>query len=417
MADLSDVARLNLLIETLTDFASVSDRERLITSLAASARFLISFSRCVILLGKSVAQPSRIAVIEANGVSKANLDELLPVEVTLATRALNTMLPAVDDLRRPGAACYPLASLSTPFGVLIFTGGRVTYTMADLRIVQALADACASVIARIEMGGALQAMADERGLALANEQEAHARADATNRAKDEFLATLSHEMRTPLNAILGWAQTLQRTPPTAQRLQQGLAAIERCANDQRRLIEDLLDTARIVSGHFRLDMAAIDLRTVIDDAVSAIVPAAEAKRLVIAIDADQDVVMRGDAPRLQQVLWNLLANAVKFTPPAGAITVVARRTPESISIQVTDTGVGIPPELLPWVFDRFRQGDGSPSRLHGGLGLGLSIVRHIAELHGGTVVASSPGCDRGTTVTVTLPVFVDETRPVPMGAL
>ena len=234
-------------------------------------------------------------------------------------------------------------------------------------------------------------MADERGVALASEQRARADADAANRAKDEFLATLSHEMRTPLNAILGWVQTLQKTAVSGERMSHGLAAIERSANDQRRLIEDLLDMSRIVSGKFRLEIAAVNLRTIIDDALIAIAPAAEAKRLIIETDIDDDTVIRADPPRLQQVLWNLLSNAVKFTPPAGVITVATRRTHESISIQVTDTGIGIAPELLPRVFDRFRQGDGSPSRSHGGLGLGLSIVRNIAELHGGTVVAASPG--------------------------
>jgi len=191
----------------------------------------------------------------------------------------------------------------------------------------------------------------------------------------------------------------------------GLAAIERSANDQRRLVDDLLDMSRIVSGKFRLEIAVANLRTIIDDALIAIGPAAEAKRLVIETDIDGDMVIRADSPRLQQVLWNLLSNAVKFTPPAGVITIAARRARESISIQVTDTGVGIEPELLPYVFDRFRQGDGSPTRFHGGLGLGLSIVRTIAELHGGTVVAASPGRNQGATITMTLPVSMapDET--------
>jgi signal transduction histidine kinase len=283
--------------------------------------------------------------------------------------------------------------------------------MANLRTVQVVTDACAGVIARIEMGAALQSMADERGLALAREQRAHAAAAAANRAKDEFLATLSHEMRTPLNAILGWVQTLQKTGVSGERLIHGLAAIERSANDQRRLVDDLLDMSRIVSGKFRLDIAVANLRTIIDDALIAIGPAAEAKRLVIETDIDGDMVIRADSPRLQQVLWNLLSNAVKFTPPAGVITIAARRARESISIQVTDTGVGIEPELLPYVFDRFRQGDGSPTRFHGGLGLGLSIVRTIAELHGGTVVAASPGRNQGATITMTLPVSMaqDET--------
>ena len=155
-----------------------------------------------------------------------------------------------------------------------------------------------------------------------------------------------------------------------------------------------------------LEIAGANLRTIIDDALTAIRPAADAKHLLIKTDIDNDMVIRADPQRLQQVLWNLLSNSVKFTPPGGVVTVTTRRTNESVTVQVTDTGLGIEPELLPRVFDRFRQGDGSPSRSHGGLGLGLSIVRNIAELHGGTVVAVSRGRNQGTTMTMTLPVWV-----------
>ena len=405
LTDSPSIVRLNLLVEMLTDFASVPDVDSLLVSVGARARFLVSFSRCVIVLGDSLSDPSRVAIAGERGFpSSATIAELLPLEAILAARALDTTLPAVDDLRRPRVACYPLASASRQFGVVIFTGAdEAAYTMADLRIVQVLADACAGVLARLEMGAVLQAMADERGMALVNEQRAHAAADAANRAKDEFLATLSHEMRTPLNAILGWVQTLQRAVTADARMTRGLAAIERSAHDQRRLVEELLEMSRIVLGQVRLEVDAVDLRTIIADALVGIGPAVEAKRLTIETELDEEAVIRGDAARLQQVLWNLLSNAVRFTPPSGTIRVAATRAGDSIAIQVTDTGLGIEPELLPYVFDRFRQGDGSPNRAHGGLGLGLSIVRSITELHGGTVVAESRGTNRGTTMTVTLP--------------
>jgi len=405
ITELTDVRRLNLLIELLSEFASVLTLDALITSLGARVPFLVSFGRCVLLLGDDIDHPSRVAVVRRHGVpTSSNVRELSALEVALATRTLETTLPALDHLRQPKVACYPLTSLGRPLGVLILTSDREPYTMADLRIVQLLTDSCGGVVARFQMAAAVQAMADERGLALANERRSHADAIAANCAKDEFLATLSHEMRTPLNAILGWVQTLQDTTAEGARLVHGLSAIQRSANNQRRLIEDLLDMSRIVSGTFRLEIAVVDLRTIIADALVAIGPAAEAKRLVIESAIEGDTLTRGDADRLRQVIWNLLSNAVKFTPLDGAITVRATRTETCISIAVTDTGVGIAPELLPHVFDRFRQGDPSTNRSYSGMGLGLSIVRNIAELHGGTVMAASPGKNRGTTITMVLPV-------------
>ena len=244
-----------------------------------------------------------------------------------------------------------------------------------------------------------------REAVLSGERAARAEAERVSRMKDEFLATLSHELRTPLNAILGWAQILRAAEPTAADLGQGLETIERNARLQAQLIEDLLDMSRIISGKVRLDVQKVDLSAVIDAAVETVRPAAEAKgvRLGKLVDPHAGPV-RGDPGRLQQVVWNLLSNAIKFTPRGGRVEVALERVNSHVEITVSDTGVGISPDFLPYVFERFRQADASSTRRHGGLGLGLSIVKHLAELHGGTVRAKSPGEGMGASFIVHLPV-------------
>ncbi|MFN7916574.1 MAG: ATP-binding protein [Vicinamibacterales bacterium] len=224
-----------------------------------------------------------------------------------------------------------------------------------------------------------------------------------NRLKDDFLATLSHELRTPINAILGWAQILTMADFSEERLARGIDTITRNARLQARMVEDLLDISRIVTGSVRLDLQAVELGAVIDQALDGIRPAAEAKRLAVYADIDRDAGVTADPTRLQQVLWNLLSNAVKFTPPGGQVSLTARREGGDVRITVADSGVGIAPAFLPHVFERFRQADSSPTREHGGLGLGLAIVRHIIELHGGTVDARSDGPGHGAEFTVRLP--------------
>jgi len=244
----------------------------------------------------------------------------------------------------------------------------------------------------------------EREQLLAREQEARAQAEALNRTKDEFLATLSHELRTPLNAIFGWSRLLQSGTLDEETQARAVAAIVRGAAAQTRLIEDLLDLSRIITGRMRLEIAELDLKAVIETALDTVRPAAAAKEieLVTALDVGLGP-LRGDANRLQQVLWNLLMNAVKFTPHGGRIEVSLRRLNGDAEIVVADTGEGISAEVLPYVFERFRQEDSSVSRAHGGLGLGLALVRHFVELHGGGVSAQSPGKGAGATFKVTLP--------------
>jgi PAS domain S-box-containing protein len=247
----------------------------------------------------------------------------------------------------------------------------------------------------------------ERQQLLESEQAARREAERVNRVKDEFLATLGHELRTPLNAILGWAQILRTGADDPKELAEGLETIERNARAQNQLIEELLDMSRIVSGKMRLDVQRVDLPQVIGDVVQATRPAANAKGIRLSQLCDPKAgPVTGDPARLQQVVWNLVANAVKFTPRGGSVQVFLQRVSSHLEITVSDTGQGIKPEFLPHLFQRFNQADGSTTRHHGGLGLGLAIARHLVELHGGTIRATSPGEGAGATFTVTLPITV-----------
>jgi PAS domain S-box-containing protein len=236
-------------------------------------------------------------------------------------------------------------------------------------------------------------------------KEAKEAAEAANRVKDQFLATLSHELRTPLNAILGYARMLQTNAIAPEKRQHAIDVIERNAAAQNQLIEDLLDISRITRGQLRLEPVSTSIDGVLKEALEGVRPAADAKRIALEVDLDPAAGMvRGDAVRLQQVFWNLLTNAVKFTGPGGRVTTSVRRVGEhEIEVAVTDTGEGIPPDFLPFVFDPFRQADAKLTRGHGGLGLGLAITRQLVELHGGTIRASSAGVGQGATFVVRLP--------------
>ncbi|HYM08916.1 MAG TPA: PAS domain S-box protein, partial [Terriglobales bacterium] len=251
---------------------------------------------------------------------------------------------------------------------------------------------------------------EERVWALSKEQKARQEAEAANRAKDEFLATLSHELRTPLTAILGWARLLRSDSHDPEVVANGLEKIERNAKAQARLIDDILDVSRIITGKLRLDVGVVDFSSVVEAALESVRPAADANNIRLGTALDRGLVA-GDANRLQQVAWNLLSNAVKFTPKGGQVDVSLRRVDAHIELSVKDNGKGITAEFLPHVFDRFRQADGSNTRVHSGLGLGLAIVRHIIELHGGSVRAESPGQGHGATFTVLLPVMEAEAQP------
>jgi len=246
---------------------------------------------------------------------------------------------------------------------------------------------------------------EERVSLLAREQQARQEAEAANRAKDEFLATVSHELRTPLNAIYGWARMLQMGDLDRETVTSAYETIERNAKAQAQLIDDLLDVSRIIAGKLRLDVRSIELKPVIEAAIETVQPAADAKGITLESRLDEEIgPISGDPDRLQQIVWNLLSNAIKFTPSGGRVEIRLNRADAAVQIDVRDTGIGIHSEFLPYVFDRFRQAERASTRFYGGLGLGLAIVRHLVELHGGTVSADSPGEGRGASFTVTLPL-------------
>ena len=248
---------------------------------------------------------------------------------------------------------------------------------------------------------------EERATLLASERAARERAEAASRAKDEFVAMISHEIRSPLNAILGWSQMLRQGSLDKTATANALESIERNARAQAQLVSDLLDISRVITGKLRINARPVDITTSMESALEAIRPAADAKQITIAVEREPyATVVTGDADRLQQVFWNLLSNAVKFTPRKGRVDVKISRLDSQLGITVTDTGAGIKPDFLPFIFDRFTQADTTTARRHAGLGLGLAIVRHIVELHGGIISAESAGVGKGASFHISLPVRV-----------
>ena len=257
---------------------------------------------------------------------------------------------------------------------------------------------------RVAREAELQAQIEDRSRLLASEKLARNEAERANRLKDEFLATISHEIRNPLNAILGWAHMMRLGKLTPANAERAVETIYRNAKSQAQLVADLLDVSRIISGKLRLDVRMVDLLAIVNAAIDSIRPAADAKSIRLQTMFDPAAgPISGDADRLQQIVWNLLTNAVKFTPKGGRIQVKLQRIDSHVEIVVSDSGVGINKEFLPYVFDRFRQADASTTRIHGGLGLGLSIVHQLVDLHGGSVSVQSEGEGKGATFTITLP--------------
>jgi len=265
---------------------------------------------------------------------------------------------------------------------------------------------------------ALHRSEEQRRDLLDREQRARLEAQRANRAKDEFLATLSHELRTPLNAILGWTSLLAGGQLNADATRKAIGIIERNTRVQAQLIEDLLDISRIVTGKLRLELEPVPLKAVVQGAIDSVRHAAESKGVRLEVESAGEATVHCDCARMQQVIWNLLSNAIKFTPAHGVVRLSTALEGDRVRLIVTDSGAGISPEFLPFVFDRFRQEDGAATREHAGLGIGLSIVRHVVELHGGSVSASSAGEGHGATFVVDLPVHAPEGRanvvePVP----
>lgn len=283
--------------------------------------------------------------------------------------------------------CVPLRAQGAVFGTLtlVMAESDRHFAPEDLMIAENLAQRAALAIDNARL---------------------YREAQEASRAKDEFLATVSHELRTPLNAILGWTTILRTRRIEPEQMERALATIERNARTQARLIEDMLDVSRIISGKLHVHVQPMDPSIVVNAAVDAVRPAADAKGVSINLSIDSHIgTVSGDPDRLQQVVWNLVSNAVKFTPRGGSVSISLAREQTSIVLRVSDTGIGIDPAFLPYVFERFRQADASTTRLHGGLGLGLAIVRHLVELHGGTVHAESEGVGRGARFTVLLPAL------------
>jgi PAS domain S-box-containing protein len=297
-------------------------------------------------------------------------------------------------------SCQPLLAQGKLFGTLSFSSrSRTEFTPIETGLFQALCDQIAIALERADLMTSLQQQTEELMKA--------------NRLKDEFLAALSHELRTPLNPILGWTKMLRAQRLTPTRTAEALATIERNVKQQIALVDDLLDVSRVIQGSLHLDFHQVDLIPALMGAIETVQVAAQAKGITIQVSQDRlsSVHLMGDRTRLQQVFWNLLSNAIKFTPEGGEVNVDLSIVPSNsathaVQISITDTGIGISPEFLPYVFDHFRQADGSTTRRYGGLGLGLSIVEHLVELHGGTVTVASPGAGQGSTFTVKLPLPV-----------
>jgi PAS domain S-box-containing protein len=284
--------------------------------------------------------------------------------------------------------CVPLLAQGNAIGAITFVSAesKREYTDADLRLARELAT--------------------RASLAIQNARS-YQRANEASRLKDEFLATLSHELRTPLNAVLGYARMMRMQMIPTERSQPALDVVERNATALKQIIEDVLDVSRIVAGRLRLNVQPVDLPAVLRESIATVIPAADAKGLRIeTVIEPLTTPVSGDAERLQQIIWNLLSNAIKFTPRGGRVQLRLERVDSHTEVTVSDTGRGISPEFLPFVFERFRQADASFSREHGGLGLGLAIARQLAEMHGGTITASSNGVDKGATFVLKLPLMI-----------
>lgn len=343
-----------------------------------------------------------------------DVSELPPMPVTSTgpnSRAVRTNQVIItndymkETLGHPGVligpdnGLRPQSSLSAPMSVMGRILGTIevqTYEEAAYRDEHAAA---------MRMAANLTAVAIENVTLLERESTARANAEESNRLKDEFLATVSHELRTPLTAILGWSRMLEGGSLESEMARRAIETIKRNAKSQAQIIDDILDVSRIITGNLYLELNPLELESVLEAAVNVVRPTAEAKGIRIELNLDREpIAVSGDGNRLQQVLWNLLSNAVKFTPSGGNVSVTLRRVNSHAEIIVADTGPGISPEFLPFVFDRFRQADSTSTRHHGGLGLGLAIARHLIEIHGGQIEAKSGGAGAGATFTVRLPV-------------
>ncbi len=430
----ANLARLNMLIDLGHELAAEHDPEQVLAKFCRSSRRIVG------------AEEAAVCVLDAGATSVRHFfhcskhKETVSVSVipAIVQRALDRVIVEQRALRLSEADESMLAdeidydSMQSFLGAPILSASGLSgwfyllnktdaddFSEADERLAATLTTQVSvayenarlyaeteshAAELRSEMAVRKQAE-EERAQLLVREQAARAEAELANRTKDEFLATLSHELRTPLSAILGWSHILKNNKLGKADLARGLETIERNARVQSQLIDDLLDVSRIISGKIRIEPRAVDLAVVIEAAIDSVRPTFDAKEIQFETDVEaRDCKVLGDANRLQQIFWNLFSNAVKFTPERGKVRVQVREQDFGVKVSVIDTGVGITPEFLPYIFDRFSQADGSTTRVHGGLGLGLAIVRHLVELHHGSVEVESEGEDRGATFTVRLPI-------------
>jgi len=450
----ANLARLSMLIDLGQELTAEHDPWRVLENFCRSARQIVG------------AQESGVGVINGDGKTLRYFFRCAPNEVAgsawgaggyspnvvpqIARRALKHLvaerrplrLNESDELLRVNGKTSEL--VHSFLGAPILSGSKVSgwvyllnkinaedFTEADERLAATLATqvAVAYENARLYSDAQQHASAlqmeitermqaeEERAQLLIREQAARAEAEQANRTKDEFLATLSHELRTPLSAILGWSHLVRSGKLDEPQMSRAFETIERNARSQSQLIDDLLDVSRIITGKLQIEPRPVDISAVIEAAIDAVRPSFEAKNIQFETVMDREgSSVPGDPNRLQQIFWNLFSNAAKFTPEGGHVRVEGRCDSSVIRISVSDSGIGITPEFLPYIFDRFRQADGSTTRVHGGLGLGLSIVKHLVQLHHGSVEVESPGRNQGATFTVTLPIASLASTVIPENA-
>jgi len=433
----ANLARLGMLIDLGQELIAERDPWRVLENFCRSARQIVQAHESGVGVingdGKTLRYFFRCCETEnaeAGSPSKRVPEIAVRALQHLVTERRPLRLNDSDELLRLNGKTSEL--VHSFLGAPILSGSRVSgwvylinkinaedFTEADERLAATLATQVAVAYDNAMLYSAAQRHAselqleiaerkqaeEERAHLLVRERAARAEAEQANRTKDEFLATLSHELRTPLSAILGWSHLVRSGKLDESHMSRALETIERNARSQSQLIDDLLDVSRIITGKLQIEVRPVDLNAVIEAAIDAVRPAFEAKTIQFesAVEAEAGFVA-GDPNRLQQIFWNLFSNAVKFTPEQGTVRVEAIRTPTGIRISVSDSGVGITPEFLPYIFDRFRQADGSTTRVHGGLGLGLSIVKHLVNLHQGNVEVQSEGKNKGACFTITLPL-------------
>ena len=323
-----------------------------------------------------------IARVVRTGVSERSIE---PIEHMIGATSDPALAAALSRLDANATMIVPLRARDRTLGALTFVAAESGRSFSDNDLLMAR-----------QFGNCAALAVDNARL--------YREAQRVNRVKDEFLATLSHELRTPLNAILGWSRMVRMGKLDERGRERALETIERNARSQAQLIEDLLDVSRIISGKFRVEVHAVAMPSVVEAAIDSVRLAAEARGIDLCAKLEPTPTISGDPTRLQQVVWNLLSNAIKFTSKGGHVVLTLRQVDSQIEIDVTDDGQGIPADFLPYVFDRFRQADGTTTRAHNGLGLGLAIVRHLVELHGGSVRAESGGQGHGSTFVVRLPI-------------